>query len=65
MMFNFEKGKIMKELNLQETQYVSGGCGPGMFDGLIEGMIALAGIGMVGSFLLGAAVVGAAVYWKS
>lgn len=43
----------MKELNRQETQYVAGGCGPGMFDGLIEGAIAIFGVGMFGAFAMG------------
>lgn len=47
----------MRELNTVEMNVVSGGCGPGMFDGLFEGLLVMVGIGVVGAFALGAASV--------
>lgn len=55
----------MRELNTNEVQAVSGACGPGMLDGLIEGAFALAGIGMLSAFALGIASVYALQYIKS
>ena len=59
------KEKRMKELNTTEIQAVAGGCGPGMFDGLLEGAIALCGIGIVVAFALGVGSVMAYQYYTT
>lgn len=53
----------MREININEVQAVSGACGPRMLDGLIEGTVALVGIGMLGTFVLGVASVYAFQYF--
>lgn len=47
----------MRALNVTETQHVAGGCGPGMFDGLLEGLVFMFGAGVAGAFVLGIASV--------
>lgn len=43
----------MKVLNRSQCECVSAGCGPGMFDGLIHGLVITFGCGLVAAFALG------------
>ncbi|MBS0287153.1 MAG: hypothetical protein JSR17_07650 [Proteobacteria bacterium] len=43
----------MRTLNQVELNTVGGGCGPGMLDGLFEGLATLFGIGVGVAFVLG------------
>ncbi|MBI2790397.1 MAG: hypothetical protein HYX61_00445 [Gammaproteobacteria bacterium] len=55
----------MRELQSNEIQVVAGGCGPGMFDGLIEGAVALFGVGIAAAFVLGVGSVMAYQYFTA
>ena len=56
---------MLRELNSQEIEAVAGGCGPGMFDGLFEGIAMMFGMGVAAAFVLGAGTVYAIQYFKT
>lgn len=52
----------MRTLTTQEIKIASGGCGPGMFDGLVEAAVILFGVSVGAAFVVGIASVYAYQY---